>query len=188
MAKASGGTKKVTASAAAASRTLKTNNIDYQQEIENAKNDLKKQYGSAFDKAGKEEQITYILKNKGLSEAAKDSLKKELYEYKSNVSFVENTIKSLTTSFTKKHFGNEESGFEAFKLKDGYVRVDGDTITRGINVGSKSTSMSKIKNSLTGKMSMNHFQGTDMSKAYSFKITDKTELKKLLNDIASYKK
>jgi hypothetical protein len=190
MAKNSGSTKRVSSSAAAESRKNITvqNSKSIEEQIKSAEEKLKAEYGGAYDKAGTEEQISYLLKDKTLSEGAKDSLKKKLSEYKENVTLINTTIKSLTKDFPHKHFGTTEGGYDAFKIGKEYVSIKGDTITRGIGVGEKSSSASKIKNSITGKMSVNHYQGADMSNSYSFKITDKVKLAKLISDITSKKK
>ena len=191
MSKSSGGTRTISSNNAAQSRTnitARNSESSIEEQIKSAENKLKEEYGGAYDKAGIEEQITYLLKDKTLSQDAKNSLKKKLSEYKENVTFVNTTIKTLTKDFPHKHFGTTEGGYDAFKIGKEYISINGDTITRGIGVGSKSSSVSKIKNSITGKMSINHYQGADMSKSYSFKITDKAQLAKLLKDITSKKK
>lgn len=191
MSKSSGGTRTINSDNAAVNRTktsVLNSQLSIEEQIKSAENKLKAEYGGAYNKAGVEEQITYLLKDKTLSEGAKDSLKKKLSEYKENTKFVNTTINSLTKDFPHKHFGTTEGGYDAFKLGKEYVSINGDTITRGIGVGLKSSSVSKIKNSITGKMSINHYQGADMSNSYSFKITDKAQLAKLLKDITSKNK
>ena len=81
MSKSSGGTRTIGSNNAAQSRTninARNSESSIEEQIKSAENKLKEEYGGAYDKAGIEEQITYLLKDKTLSQGAKNSLKKKL--------------------------------------------------------------------------------------------------------------
>lgn len=155
-----------------------------QNEIKAAVDKVKAEYGSAFDKASIEEQVKYILlKNKGLSEKAKAELNNQVKEYKHNVDTIAKPLIKILDSLPKTTFGASDHKYQLFRLGKEYIKIEGDTVTRGIKKGVQITSTSKVLNSLTGKLSKNNYVGEDNSQSYSFKVTDAEQVLKLIQEV-----